>query len=163
MKLFLTVFCILFLGCTTDKQECIELEEKDTTLCGTVSTDSLLKMADIIKIRFKEHEEEYVVNLDSLQHLYDDQVHSQSVTQHQYEEQLSINQELRKPRIRYQDTTIYRITYVDSVIHICDTFRWVDTINYTYEFYFNAIMNDTTENYRKKKRKWRKMIEKLNK
>ncbi|MBE18119.1 MAG: hypothetical protein CMH79_05085 [Nitrospinae bacterium] len=171
MKLLLLILCVSLFSCSNSLDEnCLE-EISDTTTCNTrLSTDSLLTLADKIKIRYNNNQNEFVVNLDSLQHLYDDKVNQQSLTDRRYheaedhyKEQLAINEELKKPRIRRKDSIIYNYITVDTIIHIRDTFRFVDTINYTYEFYFNAIMNDTTENYRKKKRKWKKMIEKLNK
>ena len=123
-------------SCTshTHTEEC---EEEIDSSKIHISTDSLLILADHIKENYSKNKSKQRVNMDSLENLlstevnlYDASQQEYQQVQSQYQEQLSINEDLMKPTTRkvYKDTVIYKTTYIDTTIYRRDTLTIVDTI-----------------------------------
>ena len=64
------------------------------------------------------------------ENLYNSTQQEYQHAQSQYQEQLSINEDLMKPATHkiYKDTIIYNKTYIDTIIYRRDTVIIVDTI-----------------------------------
>jgi len=101
----------------------------------TISTDSLLILAEEFKIKYFNDKEKSTLNFDSLhallkndkklQYVFTKQIHNITA---QYEKQKIINEKLKKPSYRRKDSIIYKYVYKDSIIYKFDTIRKTDTI-----------------------------------
>jgi len=125
---------LLLSSCIQDHREAYVDESLDT-LENRISTDSLLMLADQIKKVYVNRQFQQRENMDSLQILLSQEVNLYNSTQQeyqnvqsQYQQQLTINEDLMKPTVRRRDSIVYNIRYIDTTIYRRDTIVIVDTI-----------------------------------
>ena len=100
-----------------------------------ISTDSLLILVDLARLKYSSDKRQFILNLDSLNNalhqdknlkrVFVEQIYDITA---QYEEQKVINQKLTKPNYRKKDSIIYNYIYKDTIVYKFDTIRKTDTI-----------------------------------